>query len=220
MIKKKYNPSADPDNLLVIAKSEAGCCGEDDEVCKYTATIDNEDLISITIDDKVIDIPAYTTIKEQKLAIIQALEANGYLVEGKDAVNITEGASGVLTYSFIGEGDVSVLTSTDDDYPTTVACTKVLYCDYKMITQGGATNTLSKNGGANAALGAITYPSTVEATLKATVAGAVTGEVSVTVVKDTEALAYVITIRDIQGTVYRLNGKQAIKTECVSDYTA
>lgn len=220
MIKKKYNPNADPDNILVIAKSEAGCCGEDETICKFTATIDNEDLIAITIDGKVIEIAAYTTIKTQKLAIIKSLEANGYLVEGKDAVNITEGASGVLTYSFIGEGDIDLLTSTDDDYPTTVACTKVLYCDYKMITQGGGANTLSKNGGAAAALGAITYPSTVAATLQTTVAGAVTGEQSVTVVKDVDAEAYVITIRDVQGTIFRLNGKQAIKGNCVTDYTA
>ncbi len=231
MIKRKYNPGASATNITVISQTDSGCCNESLAECQYVATwtiASTETLVSLTMIDSAGDTQVYTfpsTLSDPapsdasaiNTALTDWIESNGYVVEGKSVV--VEVTATTVTATFTGEAVFTANEDTDAAYVITPACVKSVECTYSFTTNGNGASTVpvSKNG-TTGALTAFTISDSA-ATVKGLVEGFFTGS-TVTVVKNTDAGVFEITVSGAPEDVLYIDGSQGLKCCCVSVYTA
>jgi len=230
MIKKKYNAGASAANMVVLSQTDSGCCNGALTECQYVAswTIAGADtLVSLTMIDsegatQVYTFPASLSdpAPSDAAAINNALtawiESNGYVVEDKGV--IVEVTASTVTATFTGEAVFTANEDTDATYVITAACDKSVACTYSFTTNGNGASTVpvSKNG-TTGALTAFTI-ATAAATVQGYVEGFFTGS-TVTVIRDTDAGVFEITVTGAPEDVLYIDGSQGLKCCCVPVYT-
>jgi len=231
MIKRKYNPGASAANMTVISQTDSGCCNEDLTDCQYVATwtiAGSDTLVSLTMKDSAgatqvytfpssLSDPAPSDASAINTALTDWIESNGYVVEGKGV--IIEVTASTVTATFTGEAVFTANADTDASYVITAACTKSVACNYSFTTNGNGASTVpvSKNG-TTGALTAFTISDSA-ATVKGLVEGFFTGS-TVTVVKNTDAGVFEITVTGAPEDLLYIDGSQGLKCCCVPVYTA
>ncbi len=231
MIRRKYNPGASATNITVISQTDSGCCNEALTECQYVATwtiASTETLVSLTMIDSAgatqvytfpasLSDPAPSDAAAINTALTDWIESNGYIVEGSGV--IVEVTSTTVTATFTGEAVFTANADTDASYVITAACVKSVACNYSFNTNGNGASTVpvSKNG-TTGALTAFTISDSA-ATVKGLVEGFFTGS-TVTVVKNTDAGVFEITVTGAPEDVLYIDGSQGLKCCCVSVYTA
>lgn len=231
MIKRKYNPAASSNNMLVISQTDSGCCNDALTECQYVATwtiAGSDTLVSLTMIDSAGATQVYTfpsslsdPAPSDAAAINNALtawiESNGYIVEGKGV--IVEVTASTVTATLTGEAVFTANADTDATYAITPACTKSVECNYSFTTNGNGASAVpvSKNG-TTGTLTAFTISASA-ATVQGYVEGFFTGS-TVTVIKDTDAGVFEITVTGAPEDVLYIDGAQGLKCCCVPVYSA
>jgi hypothetical protein len=231
MIRRKYNPGASATNLTVISQTDSGCCNDALTDCQYVATwtiASTDTLVSLTMIDSAgatqvytfpstLSDPAPSDASAINTALTDWIESNGYVVEGKGV--IIEVTASTVTATFTGEAVFTANADTDASYVITAACTKSVACNYSFTTNGNGASTVpvSKNG-TTGALTAFTISDSA-ATVKGLVEGFFTGS-TVTVVKNTDAGVFEITVTGAPEDLLYIDGSQGLKCCCVPVYTA
>lgn len=231
MIKRKYNPGASAANMTVISQTDSGCCNEALTECQYVATwtiASTDTLVSLTMIDSAgatqvytfpasLSDPAPSDASAINTALTDWIESNGYVVEGKGV--IVEVTATTVTATFTGEAVFTANADTDATYVITPACDRSIACNYSFTTNGNGASTVpvSKNG-TTGALTAFTISDSA-ATVKGLVEGFFTGS-TVTVVKNTDAGVFEITVTGAPEDLLYIDGSQGLKCCCVPVYTA
>ncbi len=231
MIKRKYNPGASAANMTVISQTDSSCCNEALTDCQYVATwtiASTDTLVSLTMKDSAgatkvytfpasLSDPAPSDAAAINNALTEWIESNGYIVEGSGV--IVEVTSTTVTATFTGEAVFTANADTDASYVITAACVKSVACNYSFNTNGNGASTVPESKyGTTGALTAFTISDSA-ATVKGLVEGFFTGS-TVTVVKNTDAGVFEITVTGAPEDVLYIDGSQGLKCCCVSVYTA
>jgi len=231
MIKRKYNPGASAANMTVISQTDSGCCNDALTDCQYVATwtiAGSDTLVSLTMLDSsgatsvytfpsTLSDPAPSDASAINTALTDWIESNGYVVEGKGV--IVEVTSTTVTATMTGEAVFTANADTDATYVITPACDKSVACTYSFTTNGNGASTVpvSKNG-TTGTLTAFTI-ATAAATVQGYVEGFFTGS-TVTVIRDTDAGVFEITVTGAPEDVLYIDGSQGLKCCCVPVYSA
>src|SRR5690606_38071086 len=94
MIRKKYNPTASKDNLVVLHQSQTGCCGAELKICQYRSA--NMAALSVTAltleiaeENKAIAFTETATTPAILMnQLIAALDTGGYDITQKEDIVI------------------------------------------------------------------------------------------------------------------------------------
>jgi hypothetical protein len=230
MIRRKYNPGASATNLTVISQTDSGCCNDALTDCQYVATwtiASTDTLVSLTMIDSAGDTQVYTfpsTLSDPapsdasaiNTALTDWIESNGYVVEGKSVV--VEVTATTVTATFTGQAVFTANEDTDAAYVITPACVKSVECTYSFTTNGNGASAVpvSKNG-TTGTLTAFTI-ATAAATVQGYVEGFFTGS-TVTVIRDTDAGVFEITVSGAPEDLLYIDGAQGLKCCCTQVYS-
>ena len=226
MLSKKYNAEASPLNTFQFTKSGVGCCdGESLTDCQYSVSFQtSKPIVSITLinaDSVSATYPiSYTSASALTTRLVEIVSEAGYIEMEKGDVEVTT-VGGDTFINLRGElVAVSILFNNGNTSANfTALCNKATYCDYKLVTEGGATNSYVYNGTTNA-LGSLVYGTDTVGDVKDAVEAESPTATSVTVTDDTVGEQWVIMINAPLGTKIYLNGKQAEQCTCNKIYVA
>jgi hypothetical protein len=223
MLSKKYNAEASPLNTFQFTKTGVGCCdGESLTDCQYRASFQTiKPIVSITLITASGVSTTYPIVYSGTAALrtrlAEIVELAGYVEMEHGDIEVTiDGGNTVITLR--GElVAVSIVRNTNELEQFVALCNKATYCDYKLVTDGGATNSYVYNG-VTTALGALVYGTATTTDVKDAVEAASDTATSVTVTDDTVGEQWVIMINAPLGTKIYLNSKQAEQCECKPTY--
>lgn len=225
MISKKYNAEASTLNTLQFTKSGTDCCdGEVRTNCEYSVDFDPaKPIVSITLvnaDGTTATYPTgtYSTTSALAAKIAEIVNLAGYIEMESGDIEVTE-KDGIVTIYLRGELEaVSIVHNTNTSTPfSTGKCNLATYCDYKLVTEGGATNSYIYNGTTNG-LGSLVYGTDTTTDVKDAIVAVSPTAALVTVTDDTLGEQWVIMINAPLGTKIYLNGKQSEQCTCKKVY--
>lgn len=218
MILKKLNPYAAQGNTIQLASSESGCCPEEAlKVCKYVISGSPSAFnvkSPVTGQLETVAISGYSLDTVRK--INDLLEANGYIVDGSDAIAYT-----ASTITLIGElSDSAGNNITLTGGTLTVSCVKVVACEYKMILPyEGPSVTFSFNGVAGTPI-AYDYSGTPDPITSGEITTNFPGLLGQSIVADAESETVTVTVRHLTEHSLAANGADAIKCCCKPDFVS
>lgn len=230
MFKRRLVEGADNLNTFQLMKSEAGCCGDAETVCKYRIIIDPfVSMASITIEkageNVVIPFPAAVTdIADVPAAIAAALLTEGYITDDepkggtKDVEITTDGTE--RTVDIWGEAIIVAVTSSASVVDTaTPLCVKEVQCQYTVevplgiiaISVDGSADEATNAGGA--------YLTGEAALLKSEIEGStlLADAQTVTVTENEADETFTVTFRFKRAEV-ELGGVMATRSNCTQDF--
>jgi len=224
MIKKMYNPVAQPNSALVLTQTDAGCENCDTlTVCKYlragvafATPITSITFISAKTGLSVVKtIGAYTTNEGLESLYRAAFESEGYKVEDADAIQVVVNASNAANrdHIFIGEANVTLINA----LATTVTCTAISRCTYTLTT-GDVTAAPFLVDGVSTGTLTIDYTTDSAADVDTDVSALITGEYSVDVTKNSPAETFTIVVKHLNNKSFTLDGDPFVKSACYVDY--
>jgi hypothetical protein len=224
MIKKISNPGQSATNSVVVINTTA-CCGGTCVECEYSLTIKTIGGVTLSFVfnnsvgiEKTLTIPNTVDESVVRTALVDFLQSIGYYVENP----MTD-----IEIVFVGDdieiafyGCAEFIGAYLDSEPITLAqkfCNFDPVCDYYFETDGNGASTVpvSKNGTADT-LAAFTIADSA-ATVKAIVEAFFTTS-TVTVVKNTDAGVFEITVTGAPEDLLFIDGEQDIKSNCRKIY--
>lgn len=232
MFRKLAHPTANADNLIDALAFSQGCCPDADLTeCKYRFTIPNASTITgitligadgvsvakvLTTNLGVTANGATTLVRALKVLI----ESAGYVNDANRTPAYRITASGTNTIvDFFGEATLSSIQRTSGGNLTpTVTCTRVGKCTSTLIWEGSAASTTFTVNSTDATLGAQVIGTDTAAQVKADIEALANWPAAAILTVTEDATAYTLSIYDVSGNRYYLEGTQFGKGNCQPDY--
>lgn len=225
----KKNPDAYENNTLVIPKNATGCCGDSEAICSYSATLTNlagtgykavilvEDGVEVTYDFSA----NQTTLAGLKKELSAAIVGAGYLETEGSIFSYAAGAVNKL--EIFSEVEIHAIVENDDDeVDFTEDCTPSAFCWYALNFEGAGTNPAFSVGTVSGTLTG-TFDDGSNGTQRTTLDTQLdtffsTNSIEVTdvIVSDDGNGDFLVEIRTIPGRQIKLDGNEAVISDCRS----